>query len=77
MYGYNAGPPMTNPIYTVLPYCVISTALYKRKCLHVMYAQGVQGVRYTIRLAERMLQITKPVYNVCMYRAVNEYVNYM
>ena len=23
MYGYNAGPPMAIPIYTVLPYCVI------------------------------------------------------
>ena len=22
-YGYNAGPPMAIPIYTVLPYCVI------------------------------------------------------
>ena len=21
MYGYNAGPPMAIPIYTVLPYC--------------------------------------------------------
>ena len=25
MYGYNAGPPMAIPIYTVLPYCVINT----------------------------------------------------
>ena len=24
MYGYNAGPPMAIPIYTVLPYCVIN-----------------------------------------------------
>ena len=24
MFGYNAGPPMANPIYTVLPYCVIT-----------------------------------------------------
>ena len=23
MYGYNAGPPIAIPIYTVLPYCVI------------------------------------------------------
>ena len=23
MYGYNAGPPMAIPIYTVLPYCVV------------------------------------------------------
>ena len=23
MHGYNAGPPMAIPIYTVLPYCVI------------------------------------------------------
>ena len=25
VYGYNAGPPMAIPIYTVLPYCVIVT----------------------------------------------------
>ena len=25
MYGYNAEPPIAIPIYTVLPYCVIST----------------------------------------------------
>ena len=24
MYGYNAEPPIAIPIYTVLPYCVIS-----------------------------------------------------
>ena len=24
MYGYNAGPPTAIPIYTVLPYCVIT-----------------------------------------------------
>ena len=30
MYGYNAGPPMAIPIYTVLPYCVIEecTCIY-------------------------------------------------
>ena len=27
MYGYNAGPPMAIPIYTVLPYCVIDIAM--------------------------------------------------
>ena len=26
MYGYNAGPPMAIPIYTVLPYCVIKSS---------------------------------------------------
>ena len=25
MYGYNAGPPLAIPIYTVLPYCVMIT----------------------------------------------------
>ena len=28
MYGYNAGPPMAIPIYTVLPYCVIIEAVW-------------------------------------------------
>ena len=27
MYGYNAGPPMAIPIYTVLPYCAIMQAI--------------------------------------------------
>ena len=27
MYGYNAGPPMAIPIYTVLLYCVINYTL--------------------------------------------------
>ena len=28
MYGYNAGQPMAIPIYTVLPYCVITEELW-------------------------------------------------
>ena len=28
MYGYNAGPPMVIPIYTVLPYCVIYPCIH-------------------------------------------------
>ena len=28
MYGYNAGQPMAIPIYTVLPYCVITAVTH-------------------------------------------------
>ena len=31
MYGYNAGPPMAIPIYTVLPYCVIKLTVWYMK----------------------------------------------
>ena len=31
MYGYNAGQPMAIPIYTVLPYCVITLVARKSK----------------------------------------------
>ena len=40
MYGYNAGPPMAIPIYTVLLYCVIYTHTLvgkTRDCLCYMY----------------------------------------
>ena len=32
MYGYNAGPPMAIPIYTVLPYCVME---YPMACTNI------------------------------------------
>ena len=35
MYGYNAGPPMAIPIYTVLPYCVIQS-LYSLSRMHLL-----------------------------------------
>ena len=40
MYGYNAGPPMAIPIYTVLLYCVIHNYMYIQcTCMHKLTLQ--------------------------------------
>ena len=41
MYGYNAGPPMAIPIYTVLPYCV------SRSCRGKYIVVGDYRVRWS------------------------------
>ena len=36
IYGYNAGPPIAIPIYTVLPYCVIIMQVVTKKSIHII-----------------------------------------
>ena len=52
MYGYNAGPPMAIPIYTVLPYCVIELHVHYTTLAHMymymyicMYLYCIQHIR--------------------------------
>ena len=45
VYGYNVGTPMAIPIYTVLPYCVISMQIASPFMMPVL--QEVKGLTYT------------------------------
>ena len=66
MYGYNAGPPMAIPIYTVLPYCVISSNLvlliagtvvpHNKGCMYVPFIRS--GGMVWSHLEMRACQLT-------------------
>ena len=45
MYGYNAGPPLAIPIYTVLPYCVIHACII----LYIHYNAGAGYKEVTLK----------------------------
>ena len=59
MYGYNAGPPMAFPIYTILPYCVIIRESVDSLCSEV--CENNPWCEYSIAEREQVLLLRSTV----------------
>ena len=68
MYGYNAGPPMAIPIYTVLPYCVMHS--YEPVCAVYALVHAVHYIYYLQPHSEDSSSLSMGMHtfnNFCMH----------